>query len=491
MQRSCLEFFSSLQLKMKIRIIRNCILAADLLLLAPGALGLAIVLRYAGTRDGIRFLEHSQAYLPMMLVVFGAWTFLYFEMNLDGFKGGWLFSTILANAIVGVFLLMMVVLTLAFLTQHYYSRLVLLYFVIFFVFGLIGERFLVQMLMVSRLRNVPENRCVILGNGHVARELADKIATHPELPFHVVGFLFPSESEASNWLAGPLGTPANSVKTLQVLDLLARQEVRKIIIAMPQPGTAEVRKLIAECRRSSIQIYLVPQWYDLYLSKADLLDIDGLPLLSLQQRNPSHASAILKRAMDIVLSGGILFLVSPLVLIAALFLYVKKGKAFRAELRCGQDGIPFRMYRLNVDRRAPNLESYERFLVRWSLTELPQLWNVWRGDMSLVGPRPESVERLKCYSEWQRQRLRVRGGITGLAQVHGLREQHSSEDKARFDLQYILRWSPFLDLSLILQTVWTLLSRGLTPHFAATQEEHSRSEASGRVPWEAVDANRS
>ena len=476
---------------MKIRIIRNCMLAADLLLLVPGALGLAIVLRYAGTREGILFIEHSRAYLPMALVALAAWAFLYFEMSLDGFEGGWLLSAILSRAIVAVSLLMMVVLTLAFLTQHYYSRLVLLYFAILFVFGLIGERFLVHLFMASGLRNIGENRCIILGNGHVARELANKIAMHPELPFFVVGFLFPSESESSSWQTGPVGTPPASIRTLQVLDLLARQEVRKIIIAMQQTSTAEVRKLIAECRRSSIQLYLVPQWYDLYLSKADLLEVDGLPLLSLQERNPSHASMIVKRAMDIVLSGGILFLVSPLVLIAALFVYGKKGKAFRAELRCGQDGIPFRMYRLNVDRHAPNLKSYERVLVRWSLTELPQLWNVLRGDMSLVGPRPESAERLKAYSDWQRQRLRVRGGITGLAQVHGLREQHSSEDKARFDLQYILHWSPFLDLSLILQTVWTLLSRGLSPQFAATPEKHSHSEASGRAPWEAADVNRS
>jgi lipopolysaccharide/colanic/teichoic acid biosynthesis glycosyltransferase len=81
--------------------------------------------------------------------------------------------------------------------------------------------------------------------------------------------------------------------------------------------------------------------------------------------------------------------------------------------------------------------------------------------MSLVGPRPESPERVKSYSEWQRQRLKVQAGVTGLAQVQGLREHHSSEEKTRFDLQYIIHWSPFLDLSLLLQTVWTLLFRGL------------------------------
>src|SRR5882672_7732164 len=110
--------------------------------------------------------------------------------------------------------------------------------------------------------------------------------------------------------------------------------------------------------------------------------------------------------------------------------------------------------------------------------------------MSLVGPRPESPERVKNYSDWQRQRLNVRAGVTGLAQVHGIREQHSSEDKARFDLQYIVNWSPFLDLSLILQTVWTLLIRGLNREPVPTQASKFRGVAKEFATTEVADANR-
>ena len=99
------------------------------------------------------------------------------------------------------------------------------------------------------------------------------------------------------------------------------------------------------------------------------------------------------------------------------------------------------MFRLNVDRDNPGPHRFDKLLVRLSLTELPQLWNVLRGEMSLVGPRPESAERVRHYSDWQRQRLCVNPGLTGRAQVHGLREQHSSEEKARFDLEYIFHWS--------------------------------------------------
>jgi hypothetical protein len=114
------------------------------------------------------------------------------------------------------------------------------------------------------------------------------------------------------------------------------------------------------------------------------------------------------------------------------------------------------MLRLNVERDG---DQHAPFLSRLSISELPQLWNVLRGEMSLVGPRPEGPERVNQYSAWQRQRLKARPGITGLAQVCGLREQHSSEQKARLDLQYMLRPSLLKDLSLLIETVWTLTRR--------------------------------
>ena len=475
---------------MKLQHIRYGMLTADLLWVL-GALGLGIGLRYVGTNDPVNFASHFQLYSLMVLAAIVAWTLLYFEMNLDGFKGGWHFPAILSKLIVAVSLLMVVVLSFAFLTKHFYSRLVLLYFAVFFLLGVVGVRCLVRFLVTSELRNTANHRCVILGHGPIARELASKIVSHPEVPFHVVGFLFPGESEAFNGFASSLEQPFSSVKTLQVLELLARHQVQKLIIAMPQSEGAEVRKLIAECRKASVQVYLVPHLYDLYLSKVELLEIDGLPLLSLQKRNSPVGNLALKRTMDFVLSLGILLLVSPILALAGLVVYSRKGRVFRTELRCGKDGIPFRMYRLNVQRHATSPERYERLFVRWSLTELPQLWNVLRGDMSLVGPRPESPERVKNYSEWQRQRLKVRAGVTGLAQVHGLRDQHSSEDKARFDLQYIFNCSPFLDFSLILQTVWTLLFRGLSQEPTLTQTTNVRTGATEYVTREAVDVNRS
>jgi lipopolysaccharide/colanic/teichoic acid biosynthesis glycosyltransferase len=413
-------------------------------------------------------------------------------MKLDGFKGGWRLFAMLSHIIVAVSLWMAVLLAFGFLARDYYSRLILLYFAVFYFLGLIGLRCLARFLVSSKMRNTANDRCVILGHGPVARELAAKIAVHPELPFEIEGFLFPAESDAIGGFTSSFEThPISSVKTLQVLDLLIQQKVQNLIIAMPEFHGAEIRKLIAGCRMASIRVHLVPQWYDLYLSKAELMEIDGLPLLSLQELNPLANRFGWKRTMDFVLGLGMLVSVSPILLAAAMIVYSRTGNAFRTELRCGKDGKLFPMFRLNVNRHGLPQQGYEKMLVRWSVTELPQLWNVLSGDMSLVGPRPEAPEKVKYYSDWQRQRLKVPAGITGLAQVHGLRDQHSSEDKAHFDLQYIFDWHPLLDLSLLLQTVWTLLFRGLSQEPAVSQATHSVRPPGDLVSTEAADVNRS
>jgi lipopolysaccharide/colanic/teichoic acid biosynthesis glycosyltransferase len=168
---------------------------------------------------------------------------------------------------------------------------------------------------------------------------------------------------------------------------------------------------------------------------------------------------VLKRTVDLVLGSALLALGSPILLATMATLWIHKGKAFASEMRCGCNGRPFRMYRFNVDRAAANLSGTEKTLALLSVTELPQLLNVLKGDMSLVGPRPEPYDRVKRYSDWQRQRLSCKPGVTGLAQVHGLREENSSEAKAYYDLRYIQDWSLLADLSLVLQTIWTISRR--------------------------------
>jgi len=130
------------------------------------------------------------------------------------------------------------------------------------------------------------------------------------------------------------------------------------------------------------------------------------------------------------------------------------------------------MLRLNVDRPTPQDSGLEHFLERFSITELPQLWNVLRGQMSLVGPRPDPTARLTQYSDWQLRRLKIKPGMTGLAQVHGMRESSSFEQKTRFDLEYVMHPYLLWDISLLLQTIWTVLRRLRVAGVPQAMREH-------------------
>lgn len=234
-----------------------------------------------------------------------------------------------------------------------------------------------------------------------------------------------------------------------------------------------------------MHVSFVPQPYELYLSKPHLIDLDGIPVLELRQVLASSVFLWYKRFIDIVLGSVLLLVAIPILLPVVIGLRWTKGKAFRWEARYGQQGKTFSMLRLNVDRHSPDATPFERLLENMSLTELPQIWNVLHGEMSLVGPRPESADRVTRYSDWQQQRLIIKPGMTGLAQVHGLRDQNSSEEKTRFDLQYILNPSAVADISILLQTLWTLAVR----LFQSTQPLAAESNVQGSKLFDHVTSN--
>jgi lipopolysaccharide/colanic/teichoic acid biosynthesis glycosyltransferase len=386
------------------------------------------------------------------------WAALYFNKDLDGFRRGWHFPTIFSQVIVATFYLLGAMVVFGFLMKFDYSRIALLFLGVLLPMGLIINRCVARWLVRSRSRTGAIRRVVILGSGRVARELANKIRKHPEMMIEVVGFLYPHEvaSSAEAFIAAG---QMSSVRTLNALELLRQKKVHELILAEPLPPGPESEKLIANCHLAGMQVHLVPQWYELYLSRARLTEIDDVPLISIESRALPFITLQLKRAIDVVNGGFLLLATAPVLGFVCAVLTWKKGAAIKREMRCGQGGSQFLMYRFNIDRWSSDLVGFEKLLAKFSLTELPQLWNVVRGDMSLVGPRPESPERVKHYSLWQRQRLSVKPGLTGLAQVCGLREHHSSEEKAHFDLKYIYHCSLFYDFSIFLQTAWTLLFR--------------------------------
>jgi lipopolysaccharide/colanic/teichoic acid biosynthesis glycosyltransferase len=440
---------------MKTHNLRHLVLAADLGW-AVIAMGLAYLLRYAWLQSWQR--SSILVFVPPLLASLFLWSILSSWLRLDGFRGGWRVPAVLSQLLPAVLGLMAILFAGAYAARFYESRLVLGCFGVVLFLGFVAIRLLFRSFLVSRYRAGAVRKAVIVGSGPLAKEMAGSVDRHPELLCQIVGFLCPAENASDISLPEP-GPGSVTLQTIGIVDLLQSRGVDEIILTVPKTGHPEILELAASCRRAGLAVSLIPQPYELYLSKPELTDLDGLPLLQWEGATAAQTGPLWKRALDLSLAICMLPLSLVAIAPAAAILKLRKGKSFCRELRCGQHGKTFWMYRLNSERHATGLPTYEYLLQRSSLAELPQLLNVLRGEMSLVGPRPEGPERIRHYSDWHKQRLNVKPGMTGLAQVHGLRDQHSSEEKTKYDLQYILHISPFQDISLLLQTAWTIAPR--------------------------------
>jgi lipopolysaccharide/colanic/teichoic acid biosynthesis glycosyltransferase len=450
--------------------LRNWILASDLGWLVVSMI-VACLLRY-----GTASIELPRSILLAFFArVLGAalvWTILWSMLSLDGFRGGWRFPAIVSQLVVGTSIVMATVLATGYLLRIYISRLLVGYFALLMVFGFMLIRIAAHSMLTMRYRAGAVRRVVIVGSGPVAEEAAAKIQRHPEALCTVVGFLAIADSTLE---VLPTGAAQNiiNVRSCGIMNLLAQQKVDELIFAAWN-GNSEVAELIDQSVKRGLAVSVIPQPYELYLTSPELIDLDGLPVLRLRHSAWASSEPLWKRVLDLALGAALLIPSIPIILAAGALLRLKKGRAFCGEKRCGRGGKPFWMYRLNSPRRQIDLPIYERVMQHLSVTELPQLLNVLRGDMSLVGPRPEVLESVRHYTDWHLHRLNVKPGITGLAQVHGLRDQNALEDKTRYDLQYILRRSLFQDISLLLQTIWTIFRRfGDVPKPSRMLKKHS------------------
>lgn len=443
--------------------LRYLICSADLVWILSSFL-LANALRYGPESSPADLTPLFKTYAPVLALTLFLWAILFVSKKLEGFALGWHLPTVVSQLIVASAYLVVGVLAFGFLLRLAFSRLAIGFFAFLLPVGFVGIRCVAWAIIKSRSRLGAIKRVVIIGDGRLSQQLACKIAKHPELMMEVAGFLSLKGNSALHQSECRVSR-SSSVRTLEAISLLQERDIREIIIAEQLPPNAEVEKLLVTCQRSGMQIRFVPHWFELQLSTARLMEIDDVPLVSLESRNLPVWAVGLKRVVELAL-GFILLAVSlPVMGLIWAVLRRRKGTAVKKELRCGLHGKHFCLYRFNIERWSGNLAGFEKFLAQYSLTELPQIWNVIRGEMALVGPRPESPERVKHYSIWQKQRLSVKPGLTGLAQVNGLREHHSSAEKAQFDLQYICHYSMFFDISIILQTVWTLCHRLIEERF--------------------------
>jgi len=311
---------------------------------------------------------------------------------------------------------------------------------------------------------------VIVGVGTVGEELAAVLRAHREYGLVPVGFV---DSITPNGAHGPSPPLLGPIEELD--DILRRLELHRIIVAFGPVREANWISVLRTAIANDVEVHIVPRFFDIGLSRRYGDDeIWGIPLYRVRRTALRSAAWRLKRTIDVIVSLVALLLLAPLATLIALGVrYSSPGAVIFRQPRLGQHGHEFEMLKFRTVRQEHASHTSNAlagvtplgcWLRRLSLDELPQLWNVLRGDMSLIGPRPERpyfVQRYSIEVPGYEDRHRLPAGLTGLAQVHGLRGETSIHHRARFDNAYIEGWSLWLDITILLRTLGAVLRDSL------------------------------
>jgi len=348
-----------------------------------------------------------------------------------------------------------------------YSQGVFLLFVVLDVLALnLGRAALRGYLQRMWAAGYNVKRVLIAGAGELGRHVAETILAHRELGYRLVGFV--DDSRRPEYGSMPvLGTLA------ETMDVAAAHHVDQLYIALPLEEHDKLLKLIKSVRNECVDIKVVPDLVQYATIKAALEDLDGIPIISLNEVPLRGWNSMLKRVMDMVVGTGLLVAASPVLVGIAVAVKMKGGKGpiFLRQERMTLDGKTFQIFKFRtmVDEAEketgpvwasaedPRRTKLGIWLRRFNLDEFPQLINVVLGDMSLVGPRPERPPFVRQFKERIPQymlRHRVKSGITGWAQVNGWRGNTSIEKRIEYDLYYIENWSLLLDVKILLLTIF-------------------------------------
>ncbi len=341
-----------------------------------------------------------------------------------------------------------------------------------------GERLAVRKtLHFMRRRGGDATRTIVLGANHEGRTVARTLEREGWLGYKVVGFVDDDvpEGELSDghWIIGP---------TSQLKELIEEKRATLVLIAASAFDTTRLNRLFWELQDVDVDLQITSGTIDLLASRMIVQSVAGVPLLYVRRTGMDKVQRTMKRTLDLVGSALGLLVLSPFLVVVAL--WVKRdseGSAFFTQTRVGRDGKQFVCWKFRTmvhdaeEKRAelehlsegpgllfklkedPRITAAGKVLRRYSLDELPQLWNVLRGEMSLVGPRPALPLEVEQYDDWVRNRLKVKPGMTGLWQVSG-RTETSFSDYVRYDLFYIQNWSLSLDLWILWRTLRAVLS---------------------------------
>jgi Undecaprenyl-phosphate glucose phosphotransferase len=328
---------------------------------------------------------------------------------------------------------------------------------------------------------VGQDRVLLVGTGELGRMIHQKILQSPGLGYQVIGYI---ESGNGRETSGEYGeTGATSIYGAPVLgnlddlhDVVGEYEVDEVIIALPEASQRELVDIIVKAERGRVSIKVFPDVFQIMASEVSIGDLNGLPLLTIRDVALRGWKLTLKRAIDLAVSAIALVFLSPVLLLIALLIKLDSaGPVFYCQERMGLDAQPFWMLKfrsMHTDAEVstgpvwarpddPRRTRLGALIRRYSIDEFPQLINVLLGEMSLVGPRPERpifVEQFKQQIPRYMDRHREKAGLTGWAQVNGLRGDTSITERTKYDLWYIENWSLGLDFKILLRTAFRVFA---------------------------------
>jgi Undecaprenyl-phosphate glucose phosphotransferase len=310
---------------------------------------------------------------------------------------------------------------------------------------------------------------LIVGTGEVGRMILQKIQHTPGLGYRVVGFI--------DVVPGP--TKVIGLPVFGLIDDLPRviesQGVDEVIIGLPEASHEELVGIVSQCERERVSIRVFPDVFQIMASEVTISDLAGLPLLTIRDVALRGWKLTLKRIVDVAFSSAFLLFSAPVMMLTALLIRLDSpGPVFFAQERMGLDAKPFKVLKFRSMRQDaeangpgwttkddPRRTRVGTFIRKASIDELPQFINVLMGDMSVVGPRPEQpayVEQFRQSIPRYMERHREKAGITGWAQINGLRGDTSIAERTKYDLWYTENWSLWLDFKIILRTAFKALT---------------------------------
>ncbi len=361
-----------------------------------------------------------------------------------------------------------ILIAVAFFVRERYSRLTLALFTLYAFVGVSGVRLAFRgFFNALRRRGVNVKTILVVGAGELGQRVVEIIDEHRELGFRVVGLLTRRPEKVGKKLRG--------VEVLGLYGELGRvldaRPVDQVLLALPLEEQPSLKAMMEELAQRTVDVKLVPDLFHYFTLRGGLEEFGGLPIISLQGAPLEGWNRVLKRVFDLTLSALALTVAAPvMLLVAALVKLTSRGPVFFAQERMGIDGHVFRMLKfrtMRLDAEAkgarfataddPRRTPIGSLLRRLSIDELPQFLNVLKGDMSLVGPRPERpvfIEEFKKQIPRYHLRHMVKSGITGWAQINGLRGNTSIKDRIDYDLYYIENWSLLFDLKILARTAF-------------------------------------